>query len=274
MEKIRADLHLHTVWSDGAYSCEEIARRCKAAGLALFSITDHDNLEGCEEAAFFAARYGLRFLRGWEISAYRGEEKVHVLGYGCSRNDTYFSFMKARKEGALRRAEEMIAKANAHFKTALTLADAERFHPEKSSPLHTMHVVSAFSEALGKDKGALYREVFARGGAAFSNLCRPTPEEAIGIIHETGGFAVLAHPGRISKGVRETLLSDLSESGLDGIECRYPTHTVTDTETFLAFAERHGLLVTGGSDFHTDDGLHFIGEPPFFPDERLLERCS
>ena len=103
---MRADLHLHTLCSDGAYPPAEIARRCKAGGVELFSITDHDNMSGLEEGAEAAKRLGLRFVRGIEVSAYLGATKVHVLGYGCREGDAYTRFLKAREEGARARARE------------------------------------------------------------------------------------------------------------------------------------------------------------------------
>lgn len=272
MPALKADLHLHSVWSDGAFSPAELARRCKEAGLALFSVTDHDNMGGAEEGARAAKRYGLLFVRGWEVSSYKGGSKVHVLGYGCKQGEAYRAFSDKRKEGGLLRAEDMLAKANAHFGLALTMEDVERFHLKKGSPVHTMHVVSAFAESLGAERGALYRAAFARGGPAFSSLCRPTPSEAVEVIHETGGVAVLAHPGRIAEEERGEILAELAANGLDGLECLYTTHTAAQTEAFLAFAKERGLLVTGGSDFHCPDGRHTVGKPDYYADERLLER--
>lgn len=267
---MRADLHMHSVWSDGAYPPAELAKRCKARGLGLFSVTDHDSMGGSEEGALAAKREGLSYLRGWEVSAYSGETKVHILGYGCGEGAEYLAFQHERVEGAITRAGDMLRKANAYFGLSITLSDVERFHRKKLAPIHTMDVVSAYAEALGADKGALYRDAFARDRAAFSVLCRPTPKEAIDIIHALGGVAVLAHPGRIEPSEREELLLSLPRMGLDGIECRYTTHTVTETEYFLAYAAKRGLIVTGGSDFHAEGGAPVLGEPCYFPDERLM----
>lgn len=272
---MRADLHIHSVFSDGAYSPETLAKRCKEAGLGLFALTDHDNMEGCAEAAAAAERYGLAFVRGWEVSAYAGEQKVHVLGYGCTENGAYRAFCAERALGGLARAEEMLRKANEYFSLSLSMEDVERYHLKKEAPVHTMHVVNAFAEALGADRGELYRKVFARGGPAFSSLFRPTPEEALAVIRQTGGIAVLAHPGRIPLPARREIADRLVRCGLDGIECFYTTHTVTETAEFLGYARARHLAVTGGSDFHTDDGVHILGMPAFDADglpEQILPR--
>lgn len=285
---MRADLHLHTLCSDGAYPPAEIARRCKEAGVVLFSLTDHDSMSGLAEGAETAKALGLRFVRGMEISAYVGATKVHILGYGCEEGETYFRFLQQRITGARLRAEDAVKKANAALGLDVSMEEAERFHLRKDAPLHTMHVLDAFASRLGTDRDTLYRELFVPGAPAFSELGRPLPDEAVRLIHEMGGVAVLAHPAQIlvlpaeiSKryrllshgekeeakrafaGNRNAMMERLAANGLDGIECYHSTHTLSETEEFLAFARAHGLFVTGGSDFHSDDSRRRVGTPAF-----------
>ena len=289
---------MHSVFSDGAYTPSELARRVKEAGLSLFSLTDHDNMGGSEEAARAARALGLRFVRGWEVSSYEGGVKVHVLGYGCQNGREYEDFLKARFEGALVRAEKMVKMANDYLGLDVTMDEVESYRVRKNAPLHTMHVVSAFAQRLSRKKGAVYQELFDRGRPAFCADCRPTPLDAIDVIHRTGGIAVLAHPGRILdldeadlRRYRETqdervrnmlkaesdrrrvgLMEGLALAGIDGIECTYTTHTVKETEAFSDFARAHGLIMTGGSDFHFDGGRNVLGLPVFSADGELLER--
>ena len=268
---MRADLHMHTVYSDGSYSPEELARRCKQAGVQLISMTDHDNMGGLKEKREAAEKYGLQFVSGWEISSYDGC-KVHVLGYGCRDGELYEKFLEERRAGALVRADDMRKKANAYFGLSVTMDDIEREHLKKNAPLHTMHVVRAFATKISRRAGETYLEYFDFGKPAYSDLFRPLPEHAIDIVHALGGVAVLAHPGRIrlSFGERESLMSRLADYGLDGIECTYTTHTLKETEYLKAFAIKRGLFETGGSDFHTDDHVHLPGNPVYFADERFL----
>lgn len=128
---MRADLHLHSDYSDGKYSPEEIARRARQAGLELFSLTDHDNMGGSEEAVAAAQKYGLHFVRGWEVSSY-DDCKVHVLGYGCRGGAAYRDFLERRKTGGLLRARDMLEKANSYFCTSLTMNDVEREHLKRT----------------------------------------------------------------------------------------------------------------------------------------------
>ena len=159
---MRADLHIHTYYSDGAYSPAQIAAMAKAAGLSLISMTDHDSLAGLEEKAQAARAQGLSYVPGWEVSAYQGELKVHILGYGCRICAPYEQFLRARIAGAVERAKDIIAKANEYFGLDVTLAEAERFHQKKDAPLHTMHIVAAFAARLGCNKGDLYAAAFER----------------------------------------------------------------------------------------------------------------
>lgn len=273
---MRADLHIHTYYSDGKYSPREIAARAAQAGVELISMTDHDSLEGLEEKRAAARAEGLKYVAGWEVSSYAGDAKVHVLGYGCSPCAAYTDFLAARREGALVRARDMIAKGNAYFHLGVTLSDAERFHLKKEAPLHTMHVVSAFSQKLGVKRGVLYLSAFSAGKPCCSDIGRPTPFDALRVIHAAGGIASLAHPGRIPLPEQEkfALIDALVAAGLDGIECVHSDHTCDEAEKFARYAAAHGLLVTGGSDYHAEGRNREIGLPPFTPSEALLAAFS
>ena len=293
-----ADLHIHSLCSDGALFPAELARRAKKNGVQLFSLTDHDTLAGEGEAAEAARALGLRFVRGIEISAYLGATKVHVLGYGCAEGKAYEKFLSDRVTGAKARAEDIVAKANAHFGFHVTLDDVEAYHVRKETPLHTMQIVRTFAELLHCGVDELYRDAFGPSKPAFSDLFRPTPQDAVRIVHDMGGLAVLAHPAQILvlpqevsenfhlyteeekdrakyfyAGARNALMETLAEGGLDGIECRHSTHTAEETEEFLGFAKAHTLFATGGSDFHAEGSGREIGRPAFDAkdvEERLL----
>lgn len=270
---IRADLHMHTYFSDGKYSPEEVVRRVKQAGVSLFSVTDHDSMEGIERAAEAAKKAGLLFVRGMEISAYSESGKEHVLGYCCNKNADYDRFIKERVEGSYTRAEDSLKKGNAYFGTRLTMEDVEAFHGEKNTPLHTMHVIDAFAKELSRTRAELYRNVFSLGKPAYSGLCRPSPKNAVEVIHAMGGIACLAHPAQISRerAERYAVAEALKEAGLDGIECYHSVHTERETAEFIAYAKENGLLITGGSDFHEEGKERVLGLPAFYPSDALLE---
>ena len=272
---MRADLHLHSLCSDGKYTPEAVAAKCKEAGLSLFSLTDHDSMEGVPEALSAAKELGISCVPGWEVSAYE-DVKVHVLGYGCAREEAYFRFLQERKESALVRAEDMIGKGNEYLGLSVSLKDALALRARPDAPLHTMHVVTAFSQRLGVKKGELYLSAFAAGCPCYSDLCRPTPFDAVAVIHAAGGIASLAHPGRIpmEQDAKFALMDRLVEAGLDSIECYHSDHTPNEAETFAAYARDRGLYETGGSDFHVEGRNRVIGLPPFEPSEALLAALS
>ena len=272
---MRADLHLHSTYSDGWYSPHEICCIAKARGLELISITDHDTLNGADEKRLAAQKHALAYLSGWEISAYDDGQKVHILGYGCKRESAYLEFTKKRKESALLRAEDSLQKLR-FAGIEISMQDVLDLQADKSAPLHTMHLARAIAKRTGESEGETYLKYLAPGKMASSKIGRPTPEESIDCIHACHGIAVIAHPGRIDlpKNELESLIMRLIAYGLDGIESVYTTHTERETEYFSALARAKGVLVTGGSDTHVEDKTHRIGSPAFQASEALLKRLG
>lgn len=272
---MKADLHTHSIYSDGVYTPEEIAEIAASAGVGLLSVTDHDNMDGDDKKRAAIEAKGIIYVSGWEVSAYDDlGRKIHITGYNCSRNSSaYKEFMRARIEGGYVRAEDIIKKLRAHG-IFITMEEVETQRPVKSAPIHTMHVARAVAaKGYYKDEFEVYRLCLSRGRFAHSGLCRPSPVQAIRVIADCGGISSLAHPGRIEMDDKEKegLIKSLAGEGLNGIEAVYATHTVEDTEYFKAIAGEFSLLVTGGSDMHKQ-GLagRFVGQPLFEPDEKLL----
>lgn len=276
-----ADLHTHSIYSDGLYSPDEICRRAKERGLSLISITDHDTLAGLSVKREAAKRHGLSYLSGWEISAYEGEQKIHILGYGCEENEAYRSFMETRKKASVLRAEDSVKKFQA-LGVPVTMDEVYMQLSQPDLPVHTMHVARAAALHLGGTEGEVYMQYMSYGKPANSGLGRPTPQEAIACIHACGGFASIAHPGRLymDDKEKERTVRELAKFGADGIEVFYTTHTEKETEYFLRLSKELGLLATGGSDTHVEptenNGIRNtrIGQPPFSPSEELLERLK
>lgn len=155
---MRADLHTHSVYSDGYYAPEELCRRAKANGVELLSITDHDTMNGDKEKRAAAERYGLLYVSGWEISAYAGESKIHVTGYNCKRGAAYRKFEKDRMELGFERAQDSIDKLKAAG-IFISLGDAKARRADPSAPVHTMHIAQAGGRRFGKDGGGDLRAV-------------------------------------------------------------------------------------------------------------------
>lgn len=268
-----ADLHIHSVYSDGLLSPDEICRLAKKRGLGLISITDHDTLAGLEVKAEAAKRHGLAFVSGWEVSAHDRNTKTHILGYGCLPNVAYEAFMRERTQTSFERAEESVKKFRA-LGVPVTLQDVLDARSSPDLPVHTMHVARAAGLYLGLNEGEVYIHYLAQGKPAHSNLGRPNAKAAIDCICAAGGIPSLAHPGRmkVTRQDLEDAVVEYKGYGLQGIEAYYTTHTEEQTAFFVELAKKHGLLVTGGSDMHVEDGMHAtIGKPAFVPSDELLK---
>lgn len=270
---IRADMHIHTYYSDGIQSPDEVVAAAKANGVNLISVTDHDNMCGSSQVAKAAKQNFLSVVDGEEISAYDGEVKVHILGYGMDAScAAYLDFHKKLVEGAEERTADILKKLSAGgINISVSEVRAQRFC--KDAPLHAMYVAAA-----GAKKGYagspvdFYMRYLNHGRIGFSCICRPTPEQTVGCIKQSGGVASLAHPGRITlpkEGVI-SLIERLLAVGLDGIEAVYSGHTNSETQYYKELATRYGLLVTGGSDTHAPGGSRKVGDPAFYPSEALL----
>ena len=261
---MRADLHVHSTYSDGKMTPMEICSLAKARGLSVLSMTDHDTLMGLEDKRAAAKANGLRYVSGWEISAYQDEGKIHMLGYGCEMGEAYDAFTKARVAASFARVEESVKKCN-EIGIPLTVDEVLAMRLQDGEPAHTKHIARALQKYVSGTVGEIYEKYLSHGRVANSNIGRPSPKEAIEIIHALGGVAVLAHPGRspFTDAGWEKLIHGLKEQGLDGIEAFYTTHTERETAFFQSLADKYGLFVTGGSDMHVEDGIRELGAPYF-----------
>ncbi|MDE7307030.1 MAG: PHP domain-containing protein, partial [Clostridia bacterium] len=250
MENLRADLHVHTYFSDGLLSPEEVVKEAALNGLNVLSVTDHDTMLASGEVSALCQKRGIISVRGIEVSAYEGELKLHTLGYNvdCTCN-TYKEFAKRLYDGSIKRAEDIVYKLNKNG-VALSMEEVLAQRTVKDTPVHGMHISRA-----GADKGYasspfnFYLKYLASGKCATSFICRPSPEETIEVINACGGFASLAHPARIDldrSGVA-ALVKKLVPCGLCGIEGVYSTHTANDTAYYKELAKTYRLVLTGGS---------------------------
>ncbi len=269
---MRADLHLHSFYSDGAMSPEEVASNAKTNNVQLIALTDHDTMLGCQRAHAACKEQGISYVYGLEISAYNFT-KVHVLGYNVDYNSAPFKeYAEWTRLGSEERARDILSKLKKRG-IHLTMTDVERERKISGTPIHSMFIARAGSrKGYSSSPNRFYLDYLMAGKCAFSTLRRPTPEQAVRIILESGGIPVLAHPGRIfcDKSVREDVIKGLVDCGLKGIEVFYSGHTMEETAYYKEMAENFNLLKTGGSDTHYNQGNRSIGTPEFYPDEALL----
>lgn len=270
---IRADLHIHTYYSDGGQSPESVITMAKGRGVGLVAITDHDNNVGCAEGARYAKAMGISFVDGVEVSAYDQNVKVHMLCYGMDYSSPeYINFSKELYDGAEERTFDVLKKL-AMVGVNLQYGDIIRERKNKKSPIHAMHVARAGArKGYASSPADFFAKYLNAGKVAFSSMCRPTPEKAVEVCQKCGGFSSLAHPGRIAADEQWvlSLIKRLKAYGLGGIEAEYSGHTDKQTQYYKGLAESFSLLVTGGSDTHYAEGNRKIGNPCFYPSEELL----
>jgi predicted metal-dependent phosphoesterase TrpH len=246
------DFHLHTTASDGVLSPSEIVRYAKAKGLQAIAITDHDTIEGCEEGLTEGKRIDFEVIPGIEISAEHSPGSMHILGFFLDihhhlLNERLEYLQKARAE----RNPKIVEKLNRlgidiTFEEVLKASGGGQVgRPHFANVLLEKKYVRSFQEAFDR---------FLRKGApAYVDKFRFTSKEALHFIKEAKGVAVLAHPntlGMIGISELEKLIQQLVEEGLKGMEVYYPEHSTLDVARYKSLAERYGLLLTGGTDYH------------------------
>lgn len=275
---IRADLHVHTYYSDGVQSPAEVVNAAARAGLDMIAVTDHDTAAAYGEFSAQAEKRGIYPVRGVEISAYHNGIKLHTLGYGLDFDSPPVKeFLERLYKGAQRRAEDMLSKL-AQNGVKLSMEEVDLCRYSKAAPIHSMHVARAAAKkgyANGNPYN-FYMQYLAEGKCANSMLCRPTPEETVRVIKAGGGISSIAHPGRVMMPESDfaALAARLKQAGLNGIEAVYSTHTVRQTAYYSDLASSLGLFVTGGSDCHYPEGNKKVGFPQFYPSEELIERLK
>ncbi len=245
------DLHTHTTYSDGELTPYELMTKAKSIGCTRIAITDHDTVAGIAEGRKAALELGIDFISGIEIST-QEQEEVHILGYGIDEtNELLCQKCQEFAESRAKRAEkicEFLACHGIHvdLDEVCNIAGGEVIgRPHFAEYLEKHGYVSSRKEAFSR-----YLNTYAFHQAVKRQ--KPTPEEAIQLIHQVGGKAVLAHPGLLKKNSMEVdlFIATLKRAGLDGIECIYNKHTPSQTEKFLALARKYNLKTGCGSDFH------------------------
>ena len=272
---MRADLHIHTYYSDGALSPAQVAAEAKKNGVELIAVTDHDCMPACKELPALCAAAGIKCVNGLEVSAYLDGVKIHTLGYNIDEENADFkSFLKELRLGSYKRGEDIINKLNSNG-VKITLEEVASGLKSPLSPVHVMNIAFACANKgyCNGNPFAFFNDYLAWGKCGFSDICRPSPFEAAEVISAAGGFSSLAHPARIDLPARDLLqiIAKMKACGLGGIEAVYTTHTVTETAYYKETAKTFSLEVTGGSDLHRIGGSRAIGSP-FFRAEGVLAK--
>lgn len=249
-----ADLHIHSQYSDGTLSPEEIVRAARHAGASMISVCDHNVIEGTARVAPLAAAAGLRYLHGAEIDTIWDGIDVHILCYGADiAHPALRSVLRHARERLDTMSVDLLQRMAADY-PALSLSEYEQMahDPRLGGWKLLQYLVRKGATAKLKDGFAFY----ARYGVTYASAGFQDIESVAQAIHASGGRAVLAHPqvtfATDSIRALEARVLGAMEMGLDGIECHHPSQDGGVSRYLRALCDAHGWMITAGSDCHGD----------------------
>ncbi|WP_066635431.1 PHP domain-containing protein [Desulfolucanica intricata] len=240
------DLHVHTSVSDGTDTPEQVVEQALSIGLEAIAITDHDILEGISAAQEAARGKNIEIVPGIELSTVYKQKEIHVLGYYIDRENEEFLnyltiFRNARRERIIKITEKLLGLGiNLDLERVMAIAgDGSAGRPHVAEAMVEIGAVSSMSEAFEKYIGF--------NGPAYVPRFKLSPTEAVKLILSAKGVPVLAHPGL---DVNKSLISELIDAGIQGIEVYHPSHSWDQINLYTALARVNSLIITGGSDYH------------------------
>lgn len=241
----KIDLHTHTNHSDGYYSPIELIQLVKDARIDVISITDHDNLSAIHDAASIGKEFGIEVIPGLELSSDIGDREVHILGYFVDPdNQELERYLKFFREERLKRAIRIVNKLKS---LGFTISIEDVLEQAKNSAIGRPHIAQAL---LNKGLISNYYEAFNKyignNCPAYEKKVHISPQSVVKIISDAGGLSFIAHPGNMP----ESLLKELIEGGIDGIEVVHPSHNRHQEKFYKGIVNEYFLLESGGSDFH------------------------
>jgi predicted metal-dependent phosphoesterase TrpH len=265
---LNADLHCHSVVSDGTLTPEELALRAKTNGVELWALTDHDEIGGQARAAAAAAANGMAYLTGVEISVTFANETVHIVGLGFdATNPIIVNGLAKTRGGRGERAMEMSdGLAKVGIKGAYDGALKFVGNPELISRTHFARFL--VESGVCKDTYEVFRKYLTEGKPGYVAHRWASLGDAVSWITQSGGVAVIAHPGRYKFTANEefALFSEFKTHGGQGVEVVTGSHTTAEYVEYAAVAKEFGMVASRGSDFHSPDESRIdLGTLPMLP---------
>lgn len=266
------DLHTHSTFSDGTTTPSEIAAESKSIGLTGFALTDHDTTEGWQEAREAATREGIDFFPGIELTTTHGYRSVHLLAYGFDVNDDELQTRLQRLRNSRReRAHEMVRRLRIDFEYDWDTLMVQSTSGDTLS-IGRPHLADALvAGGYFRDRSHAFAEALSSHGPYYVPTDTLSTLESIDLVKEAGGVSVLAHPAafRMRRPLERSVIRELTEAGLDGIEIFHPENRAEWIEPIREESERLGLILTGASDYHGAGKPNRLGE--FTSDEAVVE---
>ena len=253
-----ADLHIHTYYSDSTSSPQEVVDDAIKAGLSCIAITDHDVIDGIEPVRAIAQQHDIEVITGIELSSELNGKDIHILGYGFDlKSSPLMDKLGAIQQARMERIKKMIQKLQ-------TLGINNITYEEVAAKTHSNAVGRPHLAMLLVEKGwvtnlrSAFDKYIGETGPAYFTKYNQTPFEAIKLITDSGGVAVMAHPMMTQK---DELISQFVKSGMGGLEVYYPNCSETVLKFYKNLAKKYNILATGGSDAHGKAKTHtYVGK--------------
>lgn len=259
----RIDLHAHSACSDGTTSVEELFAQARTAGLDVLALTDHDTVAGWSELAGAVAASGVAAVPGIEVSSEDDSRSVHLLALlvDPSSGTELDAEMARARASRIERARRMVELISADH--PVRWEDVEARVAGDSTVIGRPHIADALVAAgVVPDRSAAFAEILRPSGPYYVPYYAPSPVTAVRAIRRAGGISIAAHPGSVTRDddLPLSLLEEMVEAGLDGVEVDHREHDDAERARLRDFADRHGLLSTGGSDYHGSGKPNELGE--------------
>jgi len=265
---LNADLHCHSVVSDGTLTPEALANRASTNGVELWALTDHDELGGQHRALAAAKAHGMKYLTGTEVSVTFIGQTVHIVGLGFDADDPQLlQGLRQTRGGRGQRAMEMSdGLAKVGIKDAYEGALKFVGNPELISRTHFARFL--VESGVCKETNEVFRKYLTEGKPGFVPHRWATLKDAVSWITQAGGMAVIAHPARykFTPNQEFALFTEFKGHGGQGVEVVTGSHTAAEYLTYAELAREFGLVASRGSDFHSPDESHTeLGTLPYLP---------
>ena len=265
---LNADLHCHSVVSDGTLTPEALAERAKSNGVELWALTDHDEIGGQHRAAAAANAQGMKYLTGTEISVTFLGKTVHIVGLGFDPdNQALKTGLHSTRGGRKERAMEMSdGLAKVGIKGAYEGALQFVGNPELISRTHFARFL--VESGVCKETNEVFRKYLTEGKPGFVPHRWAALKDAVSWITQAGGMAIVAHPARYGFTANEeyALFTEFKGHGGRGVEVVTGSHSAAEYVTYAETAKEFGLAASRGSDFHSPDESHTeLGTLPYLP---------
>ncbi|MCI5146573.1 MAG: PHP domain-containing protein [Candidatus Electrothrix sp. AR3] len=272
------DLHTHSVYSDGTATPEELIRMAASYDLKGFALTDHDTVEGVRKAMQLGLEHGVKVISGLEVSARHGNNPVHILGYGIDpANRELERWLGKLQQGRAERNRQIIEKLTG---MGISVSNQEIEQLSRYGQTGRPHIARLLiKKGYVKNMNQAFNIYLGRNKPAWCRRFAYSATETIAIIHQAGGVAVLAHPGSIDTSFKAQpqIIRELAMRHLDGLEIYYPGHSRKTIKRLRGLARQHGLMGTGGSDYHGDNrvnGLAGNAVDFFCPPDSIMEELA